>query len=85
MPLQTVAVDASANSKCSLLSCLDVGLTDNHLSLALAEMKMLLRAVYSRFLTVPDPRMTQRDMGMDDQLISSRPLGQRCLLQFIPV
>lgn len=51
-------------------------------SLALAEMKMLLTAVYSRFSTLPDPTMKPEDMEMDDQLISSRPLGQKCLLKF---
>jgi hypothetical protein len=54
-------------------------------SLALAEMKMLLRAVYSRFTTLPDPSMTVDDMEMSDQLISSRPAGQRCLLRFVPL
>jgi hypothetical protein len=54
-------------------------------SLALAEMKMLLRDVYSRFTTVPDASMTEEEMAMSDQLISSRPLGQRCLMRFIPI
>ncbi|KAK3357358.1 cytochrome P450 [Lasiosphaeria hispida] len=53
--------------------------------LALAEMKILLRAVYSKFITTPDKTMATTDMEMSDQLISSRPLGQRCLLSFIPV
>ncbi|KAL8370397.1 hypothetical protein RB595_000665 [Gaeumannomyces hyphopodioides] len=53
--------------------------------LALAEMKLLLRDVYSRFSTVPDPCMTPESMAMSDQLISSRPAGQRCLLRFIPL
>ncbi|KAK4043948.1 putative sterigmatocystin biosynthesis P450 monooxygenase [Parachaetomium inaequale] len=53
--------------------------------LALAEMKMLLRAVYSRFTTLPDASMTAEDMDMSDQLISSRPAGQRCLLRFVPL
>ncbi|KAK3995982.1 putative sterigmatocystin biosynthesis P450 monooxygenase [Cladorrhinum sp. PSN332] len=52
--------------------------------LALAEMKLLLRAVYSRYTTLPDARMSAREMEMSDQLISSRPLGQRCLLKFVP-
>ncbi|KAL8303758.1 hypothetical protein RB597_004843 [Gaeumannomyces tritici] len=53
--------------------------------LALAEMKLLLRDVYSRFSTAPDPCMTPESMAMSDQLISSRPAGQRCLLRFIPL
>ncbi|KAK3322131.1 cytochrome P450 [Apodospora peruviana] len=52
--------------------------------LALAEMKMLLQAVYSKFSTLPDETMTPESMEMSDQLVSSRPLGQRCLLRFIP-
>ncbi|KUI56224.1 hypothetical protein VP1G_03586 [Cytospora mali] len=52
--------------------------------LALAEMKILLRDVYSRFRTVPHESMSEGEMEMDDQLISSRPAGQRCLLRFIP-
>lgn len=54
-------------------------------SLALAEMKTLLRDVYSRFSTTPDPSMTEESMAMSDQLISTRPLGKRCLLQFHPL
>ncbi|KAK0621312.1 cytochrome P450 [Bombardia bombarda] len=54
--------------------------------LALAEMKMLLQAVYSRFTTIPDEtRMAGSSMEMSDQLISSRPLGQKCLLRFNPI
>ncbi|KAK4157148.1 eukaryotic translation initiation factor 5 [Chaetomidium leptoderma] len=49
--------------------------------LALAEMKMLLQAVYSRFTTLPDATMRPEELEMSDQLISSRPAGQRCLLQ----
>lgn len=52
--------------------------------LALAEMKILLRDVYSSFSTLPDARMSAEGMEMSDQLISSRPAGQRCLLRFIP-
>ena len=54
-------------------------------SLALAEMKTLLREVYSRFKTTPDKRTTAEDMEVSDQLISSRPAGQRCLLKFEPI
>ncbi|EQK98156.1 Cytochrome P450 [Ophiocordyceps sinensis CO18] len=53
--------------------------------LALAEMKTLLRDVYSKFSTTPDASMTEESMAMYDQLISTRPLGQRCLLQFKPL
>ncbi|UNI21541.1 hypothetical protein JDV02_007521 [Purpureocillium takamizusanense] len=53
--------------------------------LALAEMKTLLRDVYSQFSTTPDASMTQDAMAMSDQLISTRPLAQRCLLQFHPL
>ncbi|KAJ6444659.1 cytochrome P450 4A21 [Purpureocillium lavendulum] len=53
--------------------------------LALAEMKTLLRDVYSQFSTTPDPSMTQEAMAMSDQLISTRPMAQRCLLQFHPL
>lgn len=54
-------------------------------SLALAEMKTLLRDVYSGYGTTPHVSMTEEAMAMSDQLISSRPLGQRCLLHFHPL
>ncbi|RYC63256.1 hypothetical protein CHU98_g2955 [Xylaria longipes] len=41
--------------------------------LALAEMKILLRDMYSRFTTYPDGSMADKDMEMADQLISSQP------------
>ncbi|CRK06260.1 hypothetical protein BN1723_001704 [Verticillium longisporum] len=50
--------------------------------LALAEMKILLKDVYSRYTTLPDPSMTAESMEMSDQLVSSRPVGQKCLLRF---
>ncbi|KAI8221756.1 putative sterigmatocystin biosynthesis P450 monooxygenase STCB [Colletotrichum sp. SAR 10_77] len=53
--------------------------------LALAEMKILLSDIYSRYTTLPETSMTAESMAMSDQLISSRPLGQRCLLQFVPI
>ncbi|KAI1116081.1 cytochrome P450 3A13 [Nemania sp. NC0429] len=53
--------------------------------LALAEMKILLRDVYSRFTTLPDSSMTDEDMEMSDQLISSQPRGQKCLLRLEPI
>ena len=48
-------------------------------------MKVLLREVYSQFVTTADPSMTDEDMEMRDQLISSRPKGERCLLTFTRV
>lgn len=48
-------------------------------------MKTLLRDVYSQFSTTPDASMTQEAMAMSDQLISTRPMAQRCLLQFHPL
>ncbi|RKL28104.1 hypothetical protein BFJ72_g12688 [Fusarium proliferatum] len=53
--------------------------------LAMAEMKTLLRDVYSQYETEPDESMRSESMAMDDQLISSRPRGKRCLLKFVPV
>ncbi|KAJ3522695.1 hypothetical protein NM208_g12750 [Fusarium decemcellulare] len=53
--------------------------------LAMAEMKTLLRDVYSEYETEPDASMKSEAMAMDDQLISSRPLGKRCLLKFSPL
>ncbi|KFA47172.1 hypothetical protein S40293_09612 [Stachybotrys chartarum IBT 40293] len=50
--------------------------------LALAEMKLLLREIYSKFGTTPEASMTDGLMTMSDQLISSRPSGGRCLLKF---
>ena len=54
-------------------------------SLALAEMKTLLRDVYLEFSTTPHVSMTEKAMAMSEQLISSRPLGQKCLLHFTPI
>ena len=54
-------------------------------SLALAEMKTLLRDVYSRFTTVPDESMTEDDMQMADLLISSQPKGMKCHLRLLPL
>jgi hypothetical protein len=53
--------------------------------LALAEMKTLLVDVYSRFTTLPDESMTPDMMEMSDQLISSQPLGKKCLMKFVPL
>ena len=59
--------------------------TDTLLSLALAEMKTLLKDVYGYFSTAPHVSMTEEAMAMSDQLISTRPMAQRCLLQFHPL
>ncbi|KAI0417674.1 cytochrome P450 3A13 [Xylaria grammica] len=53
--------------------------------LALAEMKVLLRDVYSRFTTFPDEGMADEDMEMSDQLISSQPRGKKCVLRLEPI
>ncbi|KAH6680345.1 cytochrome P450 [Halenospora varia] len=55
------------------------GCTGRHL--AIAEMKTLLREVYSRFRTRIAPDMTG-SMEMSDQIISSRPRDQTCKLIF---
>lgn len=47
-------------------------------------MRILLRDVYSQFSTEPEASMKSDSMVMSDQLISSRPLGQKCLLKFVP-
>ncbi|EPE03590.1 cytochrome p450 [Ophiostoma piceae UAMH 11346] len=51
--------------------------------LAMAEMRLLLRDVYSQYQTVLADGMTA-DMSMADQAISSRPRDQTCILKFIP-
>lgn len=51
--------------------------------LALAEMKILLKDVYSRYKTLPGEGMDEEMMVMQDQLISARPKAQRCLLRFV--
>jgi len=47
----------------------------------MAEMKTLMRMVYSRFQTRIAGDMKGR-MDIDDQIISSRPLDQTCKLIF---
>ncbi|KIY00946.1 uncharacterized protein Z520_03612 [Fonsecaea multimorphosa CBS 102226] len=49
--------------------------------LAIAEMKLLLREVYSQCRTTLSSRMDS-DMDMEDQIIASRPKGQSCKLVF---
>ncbi|KAK1637497.1 cytochrome P450 [Colletotrichum phormii] len=53
--------------------------------LALAEMKILLRGIYGRYSTVPDPSITPESMRSHDEIISARPYGQKCFLRFIPI
>ncbi|KAJ6190831.1 hypothetical protein N7519_000852 [Penicillium mononematosum] len=53
-------------------------------NLALVEMKMLLREVYSRYRTTVASDMTA-SMKLDDQIISSRPKGQSCKLVFTAI
>jgi tRNA threonylcarbamoyladenosine modification (KEOPS) complex Cgi121 subunit len=56
--------------------------TDNTISsLAVAEMKILLREVYSQCRTTISSKM-ESDMEMEDQIIASRPKGQCCKLVF---
>ncbi|RDW64318.1 cytochrome P450 [Aspergillus mulundensis] len=50
-------------------------------NLAMVEMKVLLREVYSRFRTTIAEDMREC-MDIDDQIISSRPQGQTCKLRF---
>jgi hypothetical protein len=50
-------------------------------SLAMAEMKILLRTVYTQCSTRISYEM-DGDMEMSDQIISSRPKGQTCKLMF---
>ena len=50
-------------------------------SLALLEMKMLLKEVYSTYRTRVAPDMTA-SMEQDDKTISSRPKDQKCLILF---
>jgi hypothetical protein len=50
-------------------------------SLALVEMKTLLRDIYGTFTTTVAKEMTG-DMSIDDQIIASRPKDQTCLLVF---
>lgn len=87
-----VAEDASGNSEQTTKLCswgLNRICADTscplRFSLAMAEMKILLQDIYSRFTTYPDESMTAESMEMSDQLISSRPLGQRCFLRFVPL
>ncbi|KAI0775560.1 cytochrome P450 [Trametes elegans] len=50
-------------------------------NLALLEMKLLLKEVYATYRTRVAPDM-RASMEMDDQTISSRPKGQKCLVVF---
>ncbi|KAG6123619.1 hypothetical protein E4U13_003863 [Claviceps humidiphila] len=53
--------------------------------LAIAEMKTLLRDVYSQYYTTAHSSMTAELMTTSDQLISTRPFGKKCLLEFHPL
>ncbi|KAJ5106319.1 Cytochrome P450 [Penicillium angulare] len=53
-------------------------------NLALTEMRILLKEVYSRFQTTVAPDM-EGSMKLDDQIISARPEGQTCKLIFTSV
>lgn len=50
-----------------------------YFSLALVEMRSLLREVYGKFVTIVAADM-KGDMSIDDQIIASRPKDQTCLL-----
>nr|WGZ60647.1 cytochrome P450 [Fusarium reticulatum] len=49
--------------------------------LAIVEMKTLLRDIYSRYRTSPAEGISF-DMSMDDQIFTSRPKDQKCILKF---
>ncbi|KAG5945466.1 hypothetical protein E4U59_005719 [Claviceps monticola] len=53
--------------------------------LAIAEMKILLRDVYSQYYTTAHPSMTAELMTTSDQLMSTRPFGKKCILEFHPL
>ena len=55
-----------------------------NLSLAIVEMKCLLRELYSRYKTRIAPEM-QASMELYDQAISTRPIDQTCLLNLEPI
>ncbi|PNY27240.1 Uncharacterized protein TCAP_02851 [Tolypocladium capitatum] len=84
-PDRWLAADGDADRRRLLFAFANGGRGCVGKHLALAEMKTLLRDVYSRFRTTPDPSMTEESMAMADQLISTQPLGRRCLLQFHPL
>lgn len=50
-------------------------------SLAMVEMKTLLRKIYGQYRTTIAPEM-KGDMSIHDQIIASRPKDQTCLLVF---
>ncbi|KAG5764694.1 hypothetical protein H9Q72_007246 [Fusarium xylarioides] len=51
--------------------------------LAMAEMRVVLNAVYTKYRTKPAHDMTA-SMEMDDQVLTSRPKGMRCKVEFVP-
>jgi hypothetical protein len=83
LPLQLVDEDVLGRSKFSIRE-LVLGICTNLFSLALVEMKILLREVYSRFTTTVAPDM-DGSMKLDDQIISARPKGQTCKLIFTDI
>ncbi|KJR83259.1 uncharacterized protein SPSK_04125 [Sporothrix schenckii 1099-18] len=84
-PDRWLASDGDADRKRSFFAFASGGRGCIGKHLALVEMKILMRDIYSRFATAPEISMTPEAMEMSDQLISSRPLAQRCLLQFVPL
>ncbi|KAL1888735.1 hypothetical protein Sste5346_009361 [Sporothrix stenoceras] len=84
-PNRWLASDGDADRKRSFFAFASGGRGCIGKHLALVEMKILMRDIYSRFATAPEISMTPESMEMSDQLISSRPLGQKCLLQFVPL
>ncbi|CAK7266343.1 hypothetical protein SEPCBS57363_002048 [Sporothrix epigloea] len=76
-------LDAEMNRRFFAFSTGGRGCLGKHL--AIAEMKMLLQEVYQRFETVlGDTDGKPADMSFSDQIISSRPKDQRCMLKFVP-
>lgn len=57
---------------------------NNPFSLAMVEMKCLLRNLYSCYRTRIAPEM-QASMELYDQAISTRPIDQTCLLTLEPI
>jgi hypothetical protein len=70
------------NSKCLLSLYASTLLTIG--SLAMVEMKYLLRGLYSRYRTRISSEMTG-SMELYDQSISTRPRDQTCLLELEPI
>lgn len=69
------------SSKSLLVSSAQLRMLKACISLAVLEMKMLLKEVYSSYRTRVAQEM-KASMELDDQIIASRPKGQQCLLVF---